>query len=243
MLRVLNASIDRIPNEKLSFLSTNSFPTNLLPLFKDLQKKMPPVLDQGALGSSSAHAISTAYRFIRPEFTPSPLFVYFNARNSKNTPDESPVSIGDDLNNLQGFCSESTWPYDITKAKMKPSEACYKEADISGYVLKNIRQDLSSMLNAINDGVPFFTNIAVFPAFTNTIVAKTGKIPLPARDAKPIGGQTIVVCGYDARTQLWLCQNSWGTGWGEKGYFYLPFMYLLDSSLCSELWCIVKNKA
>lgn len=231
--RILNADVASVSNGDLTFVETNHVPTNILPLFVDLRQRMPPVPDQGTLGTNTAQILCSTYRYVYPQLNPSPLFTHYNIQEQKN--------VAEALKIVQktGFCAEENWPYNAEKVDVKPSEVCYTNS-LAKVVVRNVRQDLNSMLNALNEGIPFFATIAVYPAFTNVIVAKTGKIPLPARDAKPIGGQVVLVCGYDSRTQMWQCQNSWGKDWGEKGYCSLPFLYLLDTSLCSDLWCFVK---
>ncbi len=34
-----------------------------------------------------------------------------------------------------------------------------------------------------------------------------------------MGGHAVVLVGYDADARYWICKNSWGSGWGESGYF------------------------
>jgi C1A family cysteine protease len=33
-------------------------------------------------------------------------------------------------------------------------------------------------------------------------------------------------------------RNSWGPGWGLKGYFTLPYAYLIQGGLSSDFWTI-----
>jgi len=33
-------------------------------------------------------------------------------------------------------------------------------------------------------------------------------------------------------------RNSWGPGWGMKGYFTLPYAYLLDGNLADDFWTV-----
>lgn len=33
------------------------------------------------------------------------------------------------------------------------------------------------------------------------------------------GGHFVVIVGWNDADDCWICKNSWGTGWGEKGYF------------------------
>lgn len=34
-----------------------------------------------------------------------------------------------------------------------------------------------------------------------------------------LGGHTVTIVGWDDSLQCWIVKNSWGTGWGESGYF------------------------
>jgi C1A family cysteine protease len=37
------------------------------------------------------------------------------------------------------------------------------------------------------------------------------------------GGHCICIVGYEERRSLWIAKNSWGTGWGEGGFFRIAF--------------------
>lgn len=38
-----------------------------------------------------------------------------------------------------------------------------------------------------------------------------------------VGYHAISVVGYDDAQQCWICKNSWGTGWGENGFFRIGY--------------------
>ena len=38
-------------------------------------------------------------------------------------------------------------------------------------------------------------------------------------------GHAICIVGYDLTRKLFLIKNSFGTGWGDKGYCWMPFDY------------------
>jgi papain like protease len=45
------------------------------------------------------------------------------------------------------------------------------------------------------------------------------------------GYHAISVVGYDDAQQCWICKNSWGTGWGESGWFKIGYgECLIDTS-------------
>jgi C1A family cysteine protease len=37
------------------------------------------------------------------------------------------------------------------------------------------------------------------------------------------GGHCVCVVGYDDAQGAWICKNSWGTGWGDGGYFRIAY--------------------
>lgn len=62
-----------------------------------------------------------------------------------------------------------------------------------------------------------------------------GVIPLPA-GRTVTGSHAILLIGYDKNANMFTFRNSWGSGWGDSGYGYLPFEYF--SSRLLEAWTI-----
>jgi C1A family cysteine protease len=54
-----------------------------------------------------------------------------------------------------------------------------------------------------------------------------------------LGGHAVPIIGYinDASQPgggLFICENSWGSGWGYKGYFYMPYSVLKSKTIVSS---------
>ncbi len=245
MKRIYNLKIDRVPQCQLKF---KSFQKVKLPESVDLRKNFPPIYDQGNLGSCTANALCAVHEFETVDekvdigFKPSRLFLYYNERKLENTVSEDSgalLSTGIKCMNKYGVCSEKYCPYIIEKFAQKPSPEAYKEAlEHKVITASNIHQDVTSMKLSLYNKNPFVVGIAIYSSFESPEVAKTGKVPMPKPDEECLGGHAVVVCGYTK--DHWIMRNSWGDSWGDKGYFYLPYLYLLDSDLSSDLWNISK---
>lgn len=61
---------------------------------------------------------------------------------------------------------------------------------------------------------------------------------MPKLSEKVVGGHAVLVIGYNDATQRFIVRNSWGTNWGMKGYFTMPYDYLLDENLSDDFWMI-----
>ena len=244
--RIYNVKIDREP---VSQLKLKIFPESIkLPATVDLRSKCPPVYDQGEIGSCTSQALAGAFEFddgITNKFTPSRLFIYYNERQLENTINEDAGALlSDGIKTLEkyGVCNESDWPYNILKFTEKPPSNCYKSAlEHRAYTVHNISPDINSMKNSLASGYPFVVGISIYESFESDEVSQTGIVPMPKINSeKLLGGHAVLVVGYSDKTQTWILRNSWGTGWGDKGYFYLPYLYLLDAKLSSDLWNITK---
>ena len=53
-----------------------------------------------------------------------------------------------------------------------------------------------------------------------------------------LGGHACYCLGYDDSKSSFIVRNSWGTGWGDKGHFYIPYQYLTNSNLADDFWSI-----
>ena len=214
----------------------------------DLRCKCPGIYNQGKLGSCTANAIAAAYEFneIKQDentlFTPSRLFIYYNERLIENTTQyDSGANIRDGIKsvNKQGVCKETTWPYDIKNFTVKPHESCYSEATHHRSVkYKRIRQNIEHMKNCLLSGLPFVFGFGVYESFESEEVAKTGIMPIPDKNEKLLGGHAVMAVGYDDEKEHFIIRNSWGLEWGDRGYFYMPYRFIINQKMCSDFWCI-----
>ena len=218
-----------------------------LPLKVDLRAKCPPVYDQGQLGSCTANAIGAAFEFAQMKeemtaFTPSRLFIYYNERKIEGTVGEdSGAMIRDGIKSVHqiGVCPEDMWAYDIARFTEQPPKKAYTEAARhQATVYRRVLPVLTQMQGALAGGVPFVFGFSVYESFETQEVARTGKVPLPQRSERLLGGHAVLAVGYDDRTQRFIVRNSWGEGWGTKGYCTMPYSYLTDRSLAQDFWAI-----
>lgn len=221
-----------------------------LPAFVDLHAKFPAVFDQGELGSCTANMSAGMIVYDQaiqglPIVTPSRLFDYYNSRALEGTTSEdSGASITDAVKAIAqyGQCPESEWPYDISKFANKPSAQCYSDAlpnKVSDYF--NVNQSAGDIKSALATGEPVGFGFVVYPSFESDAVAKSGICPMPSMQDKiqgSVGGHAVLLVGYDDKSQCFMVRNSWGASWGQHGYFWMPYQYVLDSSLASDFWII-----
>ena len=219
-----------------------------LPSKVDLRKFCPPVYNQGELGSCTANAIGAAFEFElmkqnkAKDFIPARLFIYYNERVMEQTVNiDNGAEIRDGVKsvNKQGVCPEEMLPYDINKFAEKPNAACYKAA-LGHQVLSyhRVQRTLEQMKSCLAEGFPFVFGFTVFDSFESKEVSKAGKLNLPEKSEKILGGHAVLAVGYDDADKRFIVRNSWGTDWGLKGYFTMPYVYLTEENLSDDFWTI-----
>jgi C1A family cysteine protease len=205
------------------------------------------VYDQGQLGSCTANAIAGAIEFDqrkqrRTEFIPSRLFIYYNERVIEGTvSQDSGAQIRDGIKSVAtiGAPPETDWPYAIGVFAKKPPQKAYSDAKsdvVSSY--SRVTQDLMQMRGCLATGFPFVFGFTVYESFESEAVAQTGMVPMPGSTEAVKGGHAVVSVGYDDTRRLFYVRNSWGSSWGDNGYCYMPYEYLLSAHLANDFWTI-----
>ena len=216
--------------------------TGPLPSECDLRPSMPPVYDQGQLGSCTGNAIAGAMEYERdrqglPDFVPSRLFVYYNERALEGTvSSDSGAVIRDGIKvvNSDGVCPETLWPYDIGMFAVKPPKRCFVAAATDKAVQYEAIQTLGDLKDAIASNLSVVFGFTVYQSFESPAVAQSGVLPMPKPHEATVGGHAVVAVGYnDSKNQV-IVRNSWGASWGDQGYFYMPYQYMTGSKASSD---------
>jgi len=226
--------------------------TSSLPASVDLRKSDFfgfPIYDQGKLGSCTANAIGAGFHFDQlkqglQDFVPSRLFIYYNERSKEGTTGfDSGAYIRDGIKSVNqvGVCSESLWPYVEAKFTERPGDACYTAALKSKCLeYARVTQTLDAMRACLSEGLPFVFGFTVFSSFYSQEVTSGGRMSMPQEGDSVQGGHAVLCVGYDDEQQVFIVRNSWGEDWGDKGYFYMPYAYLSDANLASDMW-VMRN--
>ena len=251
---IYNIKNDSIDKRDIIFKATKLKVHNvILPESFSLRDSMPPILNQSSLGACGPNQISNAIRYCLTklklsEFQPSRLYLYYFTRVTEGSSltEDTGITIRGGLKAIQkyGACSEHNWGYDITKFTQKPSDQCVVagKSHINGFRYISVQQSLINIKQALFGGFPIILGIKVYNSFESDLVSKTGVVPMPnIKKEGCLGGHCVNIVGFDDKTQRFTCGNTWGE-WGDKGYFTIPYDYILDNSLAFDFWIITYFK-
>jgi C1A family cysteine protease len=238
-----------------------------IPSAVDLRAWCSPVEDQGSLGSCTAHAGVGAVEYYENRafgkyIDSSRLFLYKVTRNILHLTGDTGAFLRNTMGALVlfGTPSEEYWPYVTSDFDKEPTAFCYAFAQ-NYQTIKYYRHDAQGiskdvLMNRIRAylaaGHPSMFGFTVYNSIERA--DKTGKIPFPCKGEKILGGHAVTAVGYDDKMKIkntgrlgiettgaLLIRNSWGTGWGENGYGWLPYEYVLKG-LAEDFWSILKKE-
>jgi C1A family cysteine protease len=236
----------RYPNDLARIEKPKGF---VLPTTWDMRDLVAIIFDQLQLGSCTANASDGNLMFVLKKlgidlsFIGSRLFLYYDERViEQSTATDAGAMLRDAMRTLhyRGVCSESEWPYDVSKFAIAPPETCYQSA-LSHVVERYLRidsTDLQSMKECLATGFPFVFGFTVYDSFESDAVAESGIVPMPGANESVLGGHATLCVGYDDPSQRFIAANSWGPDWGQKGFFTIPYDYLTNTNLASDFWTI-----
>jgi C1A family cysteine protease len=229
----------------------------VVPTKVDLSPDMPPVYDQGQLGSCTANACNANFQFQAmkqkepDQLVPSRLFEYYNSRitqipASPNEDSGASLSVSIECLNKFGVCDEKDYPYVIADFTKKPPGDLYDKAKYHKcFESKRIIPNHDQMKGCLREGFPFVMGVAVYSSFMTLEAGKTGIIPDPktvdvgkVKAETLLGGHAILCVGYDDETKHYKFRNSWSDKWGDKGYGYLSYEFLTNDNLAYDMWSV-----
>jgi C1A family cysteine protease len=201
-----------------------------------------PILDQGNLGSCVSNATYALFYILsNRKISLSRLQLYMTSRaiDQSSLIEDSGTTIRGCMKAISkyGLCNEKIWSYNILNFdKLAPSSAFRNLYRLTNFVYTFIKQDLKSIKEVLASGNPILMGILIYSSFENNNSINKGVISIPnINNEQLLGGHAILLVGYDDKTKVFKFQNSWGEEWGDKGYGYIPYEYILNNNLAFDL--------
>jgi C1A family cysteine protease len=239
-----------------------------LPISVDLRGWCSPIENQGTLGSCTAHAGAGLIEYYERKcfgrhIDASRLFLYKVTRNLMKQKGDTGAYLRKTMGAmvLFGVPPEDYWPYtdDEKKFDQEPPAFCYAFAQ-NYQAIRYFRHDppgtkteeiLRKVKAYLSKGHPAMFGFTVYNSIEQA--EGTGKIPFPSPKEKIEGGHAVMVVGCDDKMKIknkygnvettgaLLIRNSWGKEWGEKGYGWLPYEYVMRG-LAEDFWSVLKKE-
>lgn len=220
------------------------------------------VLDQGQTGSCTGHGTGLCAAVERNVKPRSPYFIYYEARRAIG---ETDVDNGAYIRDAVKACSTagapvySKWPslpQNLFADPCDKADADAAKRKVFSYhrlTGDNAGQEFRSCLAG---GHLFTIGFTCYSNLFDPAVEQFGIVSMPSGAEE--GGHCVAVIGYDddfqhsewaqwARNRgasqsmperVYVCQNSWGSGWGRNGRFVIPAEYLENDYLADDAWTL-----
>jgi C1A family cysteine protease len=249
--------------EKLRLSASKKTQIKSIPAKIDLRAYCSPVEDQGNLGSCTANAAMGVLEYYQRRafsnhINGSRLFTYKTTRNLLGWTGDTGAFLRTTMASMAlfGVAMEKYWPYNISRFEEEPPAFIYAMAQnyqaLSYYRLDppGISPDrlLEQIKKHLAAGLPSMFGFTCYSSLNNAV---DGKIPFPKPNERTVGGHAVVAIGYDDELVIknagistrgaLIIRNSWGTSWGERGYGYLPYEYVLQEQ-ADDFWVLLKNE-
>ena len=221
----------------------------------DPRAAMPPVFDQGQLGSCTANATAAAFQYDQwldghKIGALSRLWIYWQERSIEGSLSQGDCgAMGSDAfiaASTVGVPAETDWPYVISKFNPKTPPAKATKDAKSHYLLHKpthlVPQAETAIKQVLSNQQTIAFGFTVYESFEEDW--PTPHMPIPEPHEQVLGGHEVLLCGYlESDPKYAIVRNSWGSSWQDGGYFLFPWAELLKRSVCSDFRTIVRAAA
>jgi C1A family cysteine protease len=238
-----------------------------LPERVDLRAWCSPVEYQGPINSCTANAACGLVEYFErrtfgQHVDVSRLFLYKVTRNLLGWRGDTGAHLRTTMTALEKFGTppEAVWPYVVWWFDLDPPEWCYRLAAARQALLYYRLDSFGASPQQLLDRVKAHL-AAELPAmfgFTSFVTMLRsdlrGRVPFPATGEPFFQTHAVVAVGYDdelevhnplpggaSTTGALLIRNSWGRFWGEDGYGWLPYEYVLQG-MAADFWVLIRSE-
>lgn len=231
----------------------------------DLREWCSPIENQLDLGACTAHAAAGIVEYFeRRAFSKhidaSRLFLYKTTRNLMQVTGDTGAWLRETVGALVlcGVPDEKYWPYKVKDFDKEPGGFVYALAE-NYSTIKYFCHDpqgfdthapavLDSVKKYLDAGIPSMFGFWGFETFEDS--DQPGDIPYPCKGEDALWGHAVMAVGYDDDRKIsnlkcktetkgaLMIRNSWGKNWGDNGYGWLPYDYVLNR-LALDFWSIL----
>jgi len=215
-----------------------------LPLATSMKKHCPKVTNQGEIGScvgwSSGYGAFTIMRAKEEGWTDvnkitknafSALFIY-NQVKIGDCYQGSLFSSALKLLKKQGDCLSTEFDYPKDDCSRKPSSSVKALAEDNPYEVKDYftlfkstqsaKEKIHQTKVSLSEDKPVIIGMMIRENFKDLALGEKYWSPNKGNTTSA-GGHAMVVVGYNDGRGAFEVMNSWGTEWGDKGFFWLKY--------------------
>ena len=225
---------------------------NDLPESFDLSEFLPPVGDQGELGSCTSWATSYYMKSFQEKIesglayseanTLSPSYTY----NQLTTDDCGGTSISETLALIkdQGVAALDIFPYTEDECSTQPGEAVVeaaKQARIADYKALSGENMVAEIKTLLTQQQPIIVGAVLSPEF-----GKTDSFGLTAYrehsiDYNDVTCHAMLVVGFSDEYNAFKLVNSWGEDWGDNGFVWIDYQAFENVSAPSASFRVINQ--
>lgn len=230
-----------------------------LPASVDLRGFFSEIRDQGDIGSCASFAAAAMYESIcnagsgagSGKANLSEMFLFYHSNIVKGEP-QGGSNYYEQMQVLaeKGICEESLYPYTTDSFSTPPPSTAFSDAhkhrvvkacmiplDTTEDSIEGVKENHRMLTSALAEGYGVGISLKIYRSFQEkgAYIHRPDESDIASGEE---GHHAMVLVGYSESDKCYIVRNSWGKGWGDKGYAYISSAYI-DDPCYNSFACII----